>query len=316
MEAFCFYFSAPLIFCYHQLLMNTWRWESAEKFLQHVRPIEHAPKNAVRAARHWTGLKRVMEFCRAVNGLEISYQELKRIASIAAKPPTKPYTENEFQEVLAKACQIVQQGEYALAYCKPLAETKGGQEFIERKDVFEHLPRYQKQSWGSAKSGTMDLLRATEVLMQSIHDFWETDESFLNYVLDLPDDLKTDFVAARDVMSLGFTEAGLIYAGRGLEGVVRRIASDHNLLPSKPIERARFAEILTALEGKRFSTSRRLVIDEQTKHRLHLSRAMRNHSAHPDSQRETEGYREEAILMARKANELWKKCSGPGIKIV
>ena len=258
----------------------------------------------------------MLEFCRAVNNMELAYHELKRIASVAAKPPTRKYTEDEFGEVWAAACNIVQQGEYALAYCKPLAETKGGQEFIERKDVFEHLPRYQKQSWGSAKSGTMDLLRATEALMQSIHEFWETDESFLNCVPDLPDDLKADFVAARDVMSLGFTEAGLIYAGRGLEGVVRRIANDHNLFPGRPIERARFAEILTALEGKRFSNSRRLVIDEQTKHRLHLSRAMRNHSAHPDSQRETEGYREEAILMARKANELWKKCSGPGIQIV
>jgi hypothetical protein len=104
-------------------------------------------------------------------------------------------------------------------------------------------------------------------------------------VPSLPDDLQTDFVAARDVMSLGFTEAGLIYAGRGLEGVVRRIANDHNLFPGKPIERVRFAEILTALEAKRFSNDRKLVIDEQTKHRLHLSRAMRNHSAHPDSQR-------------------------------
>lgn len=296
--------------------MNSWRWETAEEFLQHVHPIEHAPKNAVRTAKHWTGLKRMLEFCRAVNNMELAYHELKRIASVAAKPPTRKYTEDEFGEVWAAACNIVQQGEYALAYCKPLAETKGGQEFIERKDVFEHLPRYQKQSWGSAKSGTMDLLRATEALMQSIHEFWETDESFLNCVPDLPDDLKADFVAARDVMSLGFTEAGLIYAGRGLEGVVRRIANDHNLFPGRPIERARFAEILTALEGKRFSNSRRLVIDEQTKHRLHLSRAMRNHSAHPDSQRETEGYREEAILMARKANELWKKCSGPGIQIV
>ncbi len=258
----------------------------------------------------------MLEFCRAVNGLETAYHELKRIASVAAQPPTKPYTENQFREVWSEAGQIVKHGEYVLAFCKPLAETKGGQEFIEDKDVFEHLPRYQKQSWGSAKGRTTDLLRATEALIQDIHEFWGTDASFLNCVPDLPDDLKADFIAARDVMSLGFTEAGLIYAGRGLEGVVRRIASDHNLFPGKAIERARFAEILTALEGKRFSTSRRLVIDEQTKHRLHLSRAMRNHSAHPDSQRETEGFREEAILMARKANELWKKCSGPGIKIV
>jgi hypothetical protein len=296
--------------------MNEWHWESAEEFKQHVHPIEHAPKNAVQVARHWTGLKRMLEFCRAVNGLETAFHELKRISSVAAKPPTKPYTQDEFRDVWAAACQIVRQGECALAYCKPLAETKGGEEFIERKEVFEQFPRYQKEPWGSAKSGTMDLLRATEEFMQAIHDFWQTNHSFLKFVPDLPDDLKSDFVAARDVMSLGFTEAGLIYAGRGLEGVVRRIATDHNLFPNKSIERVRFAEILTALEAKRFSTDRKLVIDEQTKHRLHLSRAMRNHSAHPDSQRGLQGYREEAILMAQKANELWKKCSRAGVKIV
>lgn len=296
--------------------MNTWHWETPDEFLRRVHPIEFAPKNAVGVAKHWTGLKRMLEFCRAVNNMELAYHELKRIASVAAKPPTTPYTENEFRDVWSAACRIVGEGEHALAYCKPLAETKGGMEFITRKEAFEHLPRHQKQSWGSAKSGTIDLLRATEALMDSIHEFWDTDETFLNCVPELPDELKADFVAARDVMSLGFTEAGLIYAGRGLEGVVRRIASDHNLFPGKAIERVRFAEILTALEGKRFSTTRKLVIDEQTKHRLHLSRAMRNHSAHPDSQREMDGYREEAILMARKANDLWKKCSGPGIKIV
>lgn len=296
--------------------MNTWRWESAEEFEQHVRPIEHAPRNAVRMAKNWTGLMRVLEFCRAVNGLEIACQKLKHSASVAASPPTKPYTEDEFNDIWAAACQIVTNGEYALAYCKPLAETKSGEEFIERKGVFEQFPRYQKEAWGSAKSGTTELLQATEELMQAIHDFWETDNTFLKHISDLPDDLKADFVSARDVMSLGFAEAGLIYAGRGLEGVVRRIANDHNLFPGKVIERARFAEILTALEAKRFSNDRKLVIDEQTKHRLHLSRAMRNHSAHPDSQRGSQGYREEAILMAQKANALWKKCSKAGVKIV
>jgi hypothetical protein len=267
-------------------------------------------------AKNWTGLKRVLEFCRAVNNLEIAYQELKRSASVAANPPTKPYTENEFRDVWAAACQIVTNGEYALAYCKPLAETKGGEEFIGRKGVFEHLPRYQKESWGSCKNGTKDLLQATEQLMEAIHDFWESDNTFLKHVSDLPDDLRGDFVSARDVMSLGFTEAGLIYAGRGLEGVVRRIAKDHNLFTGKSIERARFVDIQTALEAKRFSHDQALVIDEQTKHRLHLSRAMRNHSVHPNSQRGSQGFREEAILMAQKANELWKKCSAPGVQFV
>jgi hypothetical protein len=102
-----------------------------------------------------------------------------------------------------------------------------------------------------------------------------------------------------------------------LEGVVRCIAKDHKINVGKePIERARFFDILTALETKRFSHDQSLVIDAQTKQRLHLSRTMRNYSMHPNAQRGSHGNREEAILMAKKANELWKKCSAPGIKLV
>jgi hypothetical protein len=94
-------------------------------------------------------------------------------ASPVSPPNRRPnhIAQDEFRDVWAAACQIVCQGEYALAYCKPLAETKGGEDFIERKSVFEQFPRYQKETWGSAKSGTTELLRATEELMKAIQDF-------------------------------------------------------------------------------------------------------------------------------------------------
>lgn len=296
--------------------MNNWHWESTEAYTEHIKPIEHGPKNAVHAAKSYTALKRVWSYCKAVHDLEEACAELKRIADIAAYPPISPFTEDQFDQVWNAACRIVSNGEYIFAYCKALAETKGGEEFIERKHIFEELPRYQKESWGSCKSWTIDLLRATEEFLKSIYDFWATEESFLNHVPDLPEDLKMDFVAARDVMSLGFDEAGLIYAGRGLEGVVRQIAKKHNVIPSKPVERLRFFDILAALEKKKFSHDQSLVIDEQMRHRLQLSRVTRNHSAHPNSQQGALGMREDAILMAKKANELWKKCSAPGVQFL
>jgi hypothetical protein len=296
--------------------MNIWHWESTETFREYVHPIEHAPGNAVHVARSYTGFERVVKFCRVVCELESACSELERIISIAAHPPTSPFSEDQFDEVWTAAHHIVSSGEYALAYCKPLAKTKGGEEFIERKHIFEQLPRYQAQSWGSCKSWTVDFLQTTKQFLEAIHDFLETEKTFLDHVPDLPEDLKIDFVAARDVMSLGYDEAGLIYAGRGLEGVVRRIAQDHKVIPGKAVERLRLAEILTTLEAKRFSHNQSLVIDEQTKQLLQLSRVMRNHSAHPNSQRGSQGFREGAILMAQKANELWKKCSASGVQFV
>jgi hypothetical protein len=131
----------------------------------------------------------------------------------------------------------------------------------------------------------------------------------------LPEELKGDFMAARNVLSLGFDEAALIYCGRGLEGVVRRIALDHKVV-TQPIERARFMQILEALEKKRFAHDKALVIDERTKHLLHYSRTVRNQSAHPSKCNHVEPYREQAVLMAKKADELWKRCSCPEIQFV
>jgi hypothetical protein len=117
-------------------------------------------------------------------------------------------------------------------------------------------------------------------------------------------------------MSLGFDEAGLIFSGRGLEGIIRRIAKDHKLTMKQPVERARFFDILTTLETKRFAHDSTLVIDEATRHLLQYSRAIRNNSAHPNPARTGKGYPQQAVLMAQKANDIWTKCSAANVHLV
>jgi hypothetical protein len=103
--------------------------------------------------------------------------------------------------------------------------------------------------------------------------------------------------------------------GRGLEGVVRSIAKAHRIGPPS-IERARFFDILKDLENRRFAGNQSLLIDERTKHLLHYSRTVRNQSAHVGPAQLHSSFYEQAILMAQKANELWKICNAPGVQIV
>src|SRR6185437_15810335 len=76
----------------------------------------------------------------------------------------------------------------------------------------------------------VSLLRFTnfkdiDQMLSGYYALIQTDHSFLLGTLDLPDPLAADFRLARDLFSTGFDEIGLLVAGRGLEGVLRKIAA-------------------------------------------------------------------------------------------
>src|SRR5262245_53495019 len=52
----------------------------------------------------------------------------------------------------------------------------------------------------------------------------KAEDRFIVGVLDLPPSLESDFRTSRNLFSIGFDEVGLLIAGRGLEGVLRKIA--------------------------------------------------------------------------------------------
>jgi hypothetical protein len=292
--------------------MNSWHWDSLEQYKERVYPTDHAFLNIASALRFDAASKNLHTLFVFINGFDDAYQSLRQLLG---GPIQEELSEKQVDEVCLKSTQLVYNAECIFAYCRSLTEMRGGQEFIARKEVSEHLPSYQKQNLGrKVKMRAQGLLEAAEQLATDIHDFFEGNVSFLKNVTDLPANLKVDFITARDLMSLGFDEAGLIFSGRGLEGVIRQIAKNHNV-GKQPVERARFFDILTALETKRFSRDNSLVIDEGTKLLLQYSRTVRNNSAHPNAPG-AKGYPEQAVLMAQTANDLWKKCAQHGVRLV
>jgi hypothetical protein len=133
--------------------------------------------------------------------------------------------------------------------------------------------------------------------------------------ITLPADLASDFLTARSLLSVGFDEAAVIYAGRGLEGVLRSIARRHSLLMrnGSPAWEARFADILTRMQELRITQTHERLLDPATANLLQYGRSTRNQVAHPPQGSSTPKYQEQAVLMAHKAGELWCRCMAQGV---
>jgi hypothetical protein len=294
--------------------MNSWCWESFEEFKKQVYPIEHAPENIVGAQLRVPASSCVHALFENLKEFDAAHEKLRMLLG---GPVDRLIPAEEQEDVCLAASRLVYSAECIFAYCRPLANTKGARTLISRKEISEHLTSYRNQAAARKfKSKAQELFKAADQFAIEIPDFFDGDRAFLQNVSDLPDELKSDFVSARNLMSLGFDEAGLIFSGRGLEGVIRRIARDHKITMKQPVERARFFEILTVLETKRFAHDSTLVVDEATKHLLQYSRAIRNNSAHPNPARTAKGYPQQAVLMAQRANDIWTKCAAPGVNLI
>ena len=132
---------------------------------------------------------------------------------------------NDHPEIITEAKDIVLQliyaGESLLLYHKRLATSRAAYGFLHQNDLIEHWDSYNdNRTYMEIDQLVLD----TDQLLSGYHEIRESDERFLIYGLDLPPELKTDFRLAMNLFSVGFNDIGILIAGRGLEGVLRRIA--------------------------------------------------------------------------------------------
>lgn len=131
--------------------------------------------------------------------------------------------------------------------------------------------------------------------------------------LELPEDLRADFILSRDLFSVGFDEMGLFAAGRGIEGVLRVIARRRKLTlkvkeKSEPLADTPLYDLCEGLGRVKFVSGAPL-IDKETKSLLQFVRTVRNATAHPGD-REAQAARELTGVIARTAERLWRNCKG------
>ena len=126
-------------------------------------------------------------------------------------------------------------------------------------------------------------------------------------------DRESDFRLARNLFSVGFDEVGLLMAGRGLEGVLRKIAVVRKIsleVKGKPVPASEtdLSDLIQTMYQLHWKTERTRLISAETRALLHYLRALRNSGAHAvDGTRSEVSLREKAVLIAETANRLWSE---------
>lgn len=109
-----------------------------------------------------------------------------------------------------------------MLYHKRLAKSDSAYGFLHQHDILEHWERYK--TVGRISREIDQLVTDTNELLTGYYQIKESDERFLTYDLDLPPELEAEFRLVRNLFSVGFDEVGVLISGRGLEGVLRRVA--------------------------------------------------------------------------------------------
>lgn len=288
-----------------------WLWTSWEDYVGSVHPVE-IQQGAFRSIRFatlleiegrlLTALSKVTEAIRVLDTLGFGVSDRP-----AAGDPTK--LDSAFRNV---ECAVFA-GEELLLYHKRLAVSEDAYEFLQEHNLLEHWDRYAqtKRIYGEIER----FVAGTQKLLDGYYRVLRADERFIVDDLDLPHDLAADFRQARDLFSLGLDDIGLLVVGRGLEGVLRRVALDRKILleikgKANPACEADFADIIETLSQVRWQVKGVPLISKETKNLLHFLRAIRNSRAHPQVHiSSAQTARDTAEVVAREANEIWRSVS-------
>lgn len=204
-------------------------------------------------------------------------------------------------------------GEELLLYHKKLAKSKAAYSFLHQHSLPDHWHRYAE-----TRRITREIIQFTsdvDELLRGYEAMAEAEDQFIVGSIDLPAVLERDFRLARNLFSVGFDEVGLLIAGRGLEGVLRRIAEVRNIsLEVKgravPASETDLHDLIETMYQLRWKTKRTRLISAETKALLHYLRALRNSGAHAGpGGRSVVNAREKAALVAETANRLWSEVS-------
>jgi hypothetical protein len=295
----------------------TWLWTSYEEFENHVHPVMMNGRGNFRVSQYSTWFENQKQLHDAVRDLSDALDGLHKLGF------SGDYTEElENHGILAKAkvcvAKAVFAGEMLLVYHKKLALSAAAYGFLHQHVIVEHWNEPQ-----GARRIAIDIhqfLKDAKELVAGYHSFTEQDSTFLK--LDLPESLASDFRLARNLFSVGFDDVGLLITGRGLEGVLRKVAEVRKLtLVSKnkaiPGSEADFHDLIEMMYRVHWKKRQQRLISSETRALLHYLRALRNGGAHANiaGRTSTVGPRETAIIVAETANRLWNEVHSSRAKL-
>jgi hypothetical protein len=297
-----------------------WLWDSYEEFRNNVNPVMIDHEGPLRAARFETLCEQQAKIGKALAELDETRTKLGKLG-FTDDPPRED--RDNLGEAHSLCLEAAYAGEELLLYHRRLALSRSSYNFCHQKDIVEHENWDRYSATNRIFHEIAKLVEAVDELVQGYHDLVTLDSEYLSIDRDFPDAVLVDFRLARDLLSVGADEIGLLIAGRGLEGVLRHIAKDRRVIledrgKAAPASEVDFYHLIEAFGRLRWRGTGVPLLDKDAVALLHYLRSIRNAGAHPvvGGGRKNESAREIAKVTVEKAGSLWKDASKAGARLV
>ena len=289
-----------------------WLWNSWEEFVKECNPVG-IRRGTFHQCQTDTGLESARHLLESFSKLTEACEELKNLGFKGQNFPSPKYDAAWVSHVNQQVMEAIYAGEELLLYHKRLAQSDAAYGFLHSNELLDH--------WDSYVGGNRIVYEVQKLvddinkLVAGYRHMEREDERLLLEELELPKALEEDFRLARNLFSIGFDEVGLLIAARGLEKVIRRIASDRHIQitigpKTEPATEADLHDLIEAMARVRWKVKGTALITKETRTLLQYVRTVRNSGAHVGTQDEgTEQLRRTASIIAHAANRLWKSVS-------
>jgi hypothetical protein len=295
-------------------LCMAWLWTSWQEYVDAVHPAAFDSPGRLRGTQRDSWFEVDCHLWEAVHKLTAATQALSDLGFTGSDHDSPPDDTSVIEQAERLVLEAIYYGEELLLYHKRLAKSDAAYGFLHQNDMLKHWNRYQ--SAGRIPMEIHQLISDIRKLLNGYHEFVQAEDRFIVGGIDLPPSLESDFRLARNLFSVGFDEVGLLMAGRGLEGVLRKIADVRKISldvrgKMSPASEADVYDLIEAMSRLRWKTSGTRFITPQIKALLHFLRSLRNSAAHASGHRRHAAIspRETATVIAETANRLWNEIS-------
>ncbi len=297
-----------------------WLWNSWKEYKDYVQPAVFNSTGVFRAAARASWFKIESKLNDTVLRVEKNLASLNRLGFTGKDNNVPPVEPDVIHRAYVLSIDLINDVERLLLYHKRLANSNAAYGFLHQDEVFGQLEGNEAPDYLSRE--IEQLVEDTNELITGYHQLVEADEEFLTYSLDLPHELKEDFILSRNLFSIGIDDLGVLVAGRGLEGVLRKLAEKRNIMieikgKPEPASDADFHDLIEVMFRLRWKVKRNRLITPEIRALLHYLRAIRNGGAHANTQGRpmTISPRETTALVAETANRLWNDITGTRAKL-
>jgi hypothetical protein len=296
-----------------------WLWSSWKEYLDNVQPVAVTSVGLFNLARLGSWFETEEKLFEAVSNLTAAIESLDKLGFVEDDDMPLVDDENVIEEARDIVFDLIRAGEQILLYNKRLVKNGAAYGFLHQHELLEQWERYG--ATGRISLEVIQLISDTKELLKGYYQLKESDGQFLTFELKLPPELEADFRLARNLFSMGFDEVGVLISGRGLEGVLRKIAQARKIMidargKTEPAADADMHDLIEVMFRLRWKVSKHRLITTEVRALLHYLRAMRNSGAHsgPEGRKATIGPREIASVAAETASKLWADVSGTRAK--